>query len=128
MKNKKNLLIERFQELAGIKPISELSPELKAKAAMAAKSQGRNQQADRFGKSYGEEEQDDSAFKAFIGKELGAKEDYMIKITNIDIEVTVATVRLESDNWSGHTFTDFFTLLKLDNQWKIMNKVFHLHK
>ena len=82
----KKLLVERFQELAGIKPLDELSPELKAKAAMAAKSQGRNQQADRFGKSYGEEEQDDSAFKAFIGKELGAREDYMIKITNIDIE------------------------------------------
>jgi len=49
------------------------------------------------------------------------------KIVNIDIEGTVATVRLESNNWSGHQFTDLFTLLKLDNKWKIMNKVFHLH-
>lgn len=49
-------------------------------------------------------------------------------IASIDIEGTVATVRLESDNWSGHKFTDLFTLLKLDNHWKIMNKVFHLHK
>ena len=49
-------------------------------------------------------------------------------IVNIDIEATVATVRLESENWSGHKFTDLFTLLKLDNEWKIMNKVFHLHK
>ena len=49
-------------------------------------------------------------------------------IVNIDIEGTVATVRLESDNWSGHKFTDLFTLLKLENEWKIMNKVFHLHK
>ena len=48
------------------------------------------------------------------------------KIVNIDIEGTVATVRLESNNWSGHQFTDLFTLLKLDNKWKIMNKVFHL--
>ena len=82
----KKLLKERFQELAGIKSLDELSPELKAKAAMAAKSQGRNKQADRFGKSIGREgDADDSAFKAFIGKELGPREDYMIKISNIDI-------------------------------------------
>ncbi|MEC8877041.1 MAG: nuclear transport factor 2 family protein, partial [Pseudomonadota bacterium] len=24
-------------------------------------------------------------------------------------------------------FTDFFTLLKVEGAWKIMNKVFHLH-
>ena len=84
---KKQLLKERFQELAGIKPLSELSPELKAKAAVAAKSQGRNQQADRFGKSIGREgDADDSAFKAFIGKELGAREGYMIEITNVEVE------------------------------------------
>ena len=82
----KKLLKERFQELAGIKPLDELSPELKAKAAMAAKSQGRNKQGDRFGKSYGEEAADDSAFKAFIGKELGAREGYMIEITTVEVE------------------------------------------
>lgn len=49
------------------------------------------------------------------------------KIANIDIEGTVATVRLELDNWTGHKFTDFFTLLKLDGEWKIISKVFHLH-
>jgi len=82
----KKLLKERFQELAGINTLAELSPELKARAAMAAKDQDRDQQADRFGKSYGREgEADDSAFKAFIGKELGPREDYMTKISNIDI-------------------------------------------
>jgi len=48
-------------------------------------------------------------------------------ITSIDIIETVATVRLELDNWTGHRFTDLFTLLKVDGQWKIINKVFHLH-
>jgi hypothetical protein len=48
-------------------------------------------------------------------------------IANIDIEGTVATVRLELDNWTGHKFTDFFTLLKLDGEWKITSKVFYLH-
>jgi len=49
------------------------------------------------------------------------------KIANIDIVGTVATVRLELDNWTGHKFTDLFTLLKVDGAWKVMNKVFHLH-
>ena len=49
------------------------------------------------------------------------------RITSIDLAGTVATVRLELDNWTGHRFTDFFTLLKVDGRWKIMNKVFYLH-
>jgi hypothetical protein len=39
----------------------------------------------------------------------------------------LAKVRLEIDNWTGSRFTDTFTLLKLDGQWKIVNKVFYLH-
>jgi Putative lumazine-binding len=49
------------------------------------------------------------------------------RITSIDLAETVATVRLELENWNGHRFTDMFTLLKVDGEWKIMNKVFHLH-
>ena len=49
------------------------------------------------------------------------------RIASIDITETVATVRLELDNWTGHRFTDLFTLLKVDGEWKIMNKLFHLH-
>jgi len=49
------------------------------------------------------------------------------RITHIDIVGTAASVRLESDNWTGHRFTDFFNLLKIEGQWKIMNKIFHLH-
>jgi len=49
------------------------------------------------------------------------------RIASIDIIGTVAAVRLELDNWTGHRFTDLFTLLKVNGEWKIMNKVFHLH-
>jgi len=49
------------------------------------------------------------------------------RIASIDLVGSVATVRLELDNWTGQRFTDLFTLLKIDGQWKIMNKVFHLH-
>ncbi len=49
------------------------------------------------------------------------------RITSIDVAETAATVRLELENWTGTRFTDFFTLLKIDGEWKIMNKVFHKH-
>ncbi len=49
------------------------------------------------------------------------------RITSIDVVNSVATVRLELDNWIGSRYTDMFTLLKVDGEWKIMNKVFHLH-
>ncbi len=49
------------------------------------------------------------------------------RFASIDVVGTVATVRLELDNWSGSRYTDMFTLLKVDGEWKIMNKVFHLH-
>ncbi len=49
------------------------------------------------------------------------------RITSTDVVDSVATVRLELDNWSGSRYTDMFTLLKVGGEWKIMNKVFHLH-
>ena len=49
------------------------------------------------------------------------------RITSMDVVDSVATVRLELDNWNGSRYTDMFTLLKVDREWKIMNKVFHLH-
>ena len=48
-------------------------------------------------------------------------------IANIDVFETVATVRLELDNWTGQKFTDMFTLLKIDGEWKIISKIFHHH-
>jgi|SRR5690554_5667334 hypothetical protein len=57
----------------------------------------------------------------------GPASDLIYRITKIDIVGTVATARLEIDNWTGHRFTDCFNLLKINGEWKIMNKVFHLH-
>ena len=59
--------------------------------------------------------------------ENGPATGLQARIANIDLIGTVATVRLELENWTGHRFTDLFTLLKTDGKWKIMNKVFHLH-
>ncbi len=57
----------------------------------------------------------------------GAATELRVRIASIDVVGTVATVRLELDNWTGYRFTDMFTLLKVDGEWKIMNKVFHIH-
>ena len=48
-------------------------------------------------------------------------------IVTIDLANTVATARLELDNWLGNRFTDQFTLLKENGAWTITSKVFHTH-
>ena len=59
--------------------------------------------------------------------ENGAAANLKSEIVAIDIEGTIATVRQELDDWTGHKFTDMFTLLKTDGVWKIVSKVFYLH-
>ena len=57
----------------------------------------------------------------------GPAVDLQARIASIDMAGTIATVRLELENWTGHRFTDMFTLLKTDGQWKIISKVFYMH-
>jgi Putative lumazine-binding len=57
----------------------------------------------------------------------GPAKDIEVRIASIDVFDTIAVARLEIDNWTGHRYTDLFTLLKVDSEWKIMNKVFCLH-
>lgn len=86
---------------------------------------------------------DDATIFGYVGEDLfagpiqglydwndenGPAPDIKSTIASIDIYGTVATVRLESDNWTGLRFTDLFNLLKVDGQWRVMNKVFHLHQ
>jgi len=59
--------------------------------------------------------------------EMGPAPEVASRVTNIDVSETVATVRIEIDQWHGDRYTDLFTLLKVDGQWKFMNKVFHIH-
>ncbi len=49
------------------------------------------------------------------------------RVASIDIVGTVAIVRLELTNLNGARYTDMFTLLNVEGEWKIMSKVFHLH-
>ena len=57
----------------------------------------------------------------------GPAADLQADIASIDVEGSIATARIELNNWTGHKFTDMFTLLKTDDGWKIMSKVFYLH-
>jgi len=57
----------------------------------------------------------------------GPAAELQARIASIDLATTVATVRLELTNLNGARYTDMFTLLKVDGEWKIMSKVFHLH-
>lgn len=58
---------------------------------------------------------------------IGPATELTSDITNIDIQGSIATARVELDNWTGHKFTDMFTLLRTDGEWKIISKVFYLH-
>ncbi len=59
--------------------------------------------------------------------ESGPAAELQTRIASIDLVDTVASVRLELNNWGGYRYTDLLTLLKVDGEWKIMSKVFHLH-
>jgi hypothetical protein len=58
----------------------------------------------------------------------GPAPDVREQIASIDIAGTIASVRVELDHWTGHRFTDYFNLLKIDGRWWVMNKVFHMHE
>ena len=60
-------------------------------------------------------------------RENGPAKGLQARIVSLDLVGTAATVRLEVDDWTGHRFTDLFTLLKVDGAWRVTNKVFHLH-
>jgi hypothetical protein len=46
------------------------------------------------------------------------------KITSVDVFGNVAVARLEND-FPAMSLVDYLTLLKVDGEWKIVNKAFH---
>ena len=43
------------------------------------------------------------------------------------VEKALGSAGFELDHWLGHKFTDMFTLLNTEGEWKIISKVFYLH-
>ncbi|WP_229256299.1 nuclear transport factor 2 family protein [Duganella lactea] len=48
-------------------------------------------------------------------------------IVKVDIVGTAASARIDSNDVSGFSFSDFFQLLKVDGKWMIISKIFHTH-
>lgn len=61
-------------------------------------------------------------------EENGPATEVVVQFSILDISETIAVVRVEADNWTGHRFTDYLSMLKVDGQWKIVNKIFHAHE
>ncbi|MDX1625291.1 MAG: nuclear transport factor 2 family protein [Wenzhouxiangellaceae bacterium] len=59
--------------------------------------------------------------------ENGPAESVRADAPRIDVEGTAASVRIELHDWTGHRFTDFFTLVRVAGEWQILSKVFYLH-
>lgn len=74
----------------------------------------------------------DATIYGYVGKDLfggpiqglydwndknGPAKDIQIRFSSIDIIGTCASVRIDTDNWTGHRATDYFNLVKFDGQW-----------
>ncbi|HAT30689.1 MAG TPA: hypothetical protein DCW29_07500 [Janthinobacterium sp.] len=48
-------------------------------------------------------------------------------IVKVDIVGTAASARIDSNDVSGFSFSDFFNLLKVEGKWMIISKIYHTH-
>jgi len=46
-------------------------------------------------------------------------------IVRVDIVGTAASARIDTDDISGFSFTDFFNLLKVNGRWIVVSKIYH---
>ena len=61
-------------------------------------------------------------------EETGPASDVVVHFSILDVAETIAVVRVEADNWAGHRFTDYLSLLKIEDKWQVINKIFHNHE
>ncbi|MDW7615214.1 nuclear transport factor 2 family protein [Peribacillus sp. SIMBA_075] len=58
----------------------------------------------------------------------GPAKNLKSRVDILDVEGTIASVRISLENDAyGESYTDFQQLLKLDGEWIIISKLFHLH-
>lgn len=57
---------------------------------------------------------------------VGAGKNFKARIDVIDVEETVAVVRVLEESWGGRIdFTDYLLLVKIDNQWRCVAKAYN---
>jgi hypothetical protein len=60
-------------------------------------------------------------------EQTGASPNIRAIVSSVDIVKSMASVKVEIKDWAGDSYTDFLTLLKTNDGWKIVGKLFHLH-
>lgn len=57
---------------------------------------------------------------------VGADAGFKARIDVVDIEESLAVVRVLEENWSGRIdFTDYLLLMKMDGQWRCVAKAYN---
>lgn len=57
---------------------------------------------------------------------VGAGKGFKARIDVIDVEETLAVVRVLEENWGGRIdFTDYLLLMKMDGQWRCVAKAYN---
>ena len=54
---------------------------------------------------------------------VGAGDDFKARIDVVDVEETLAVVRVLEEKWGGRIdFTDYLLLMKMDGEWRCVAK------
>lgn len=57
---------------------------------------------------------------------VSAGKDFKVRIDIVDIEETLAVVRVLEEKWGGRIdFTDYLLLMKMDGEWKCVAKAYN---
>ncbi|WP_225995967.1 nuclear transport factor 2 family protein [Acinetobacter oleivorans] len=62
-----------------------------------------------------------------IDKDFHPSPDAQAAIARIEIVGTAASARIDANDMSGISFTDFFHLLKVEGKWTVVNKIFYMY-
>ena len=57
---------------------------------------------------------------------VGAGDDFKARIDVVDVEETLAVVRVLEEKWGGRIdFTDYLLLMKMDGRWRCVAKAYN---
>lgn len=57
---------------------------------------------------------------------VGADAGFRARVDVLDVEETIAVVRVLEENWGGRIdFTDYLLLMKMDGEWKCVAKAYN---